>query len=144
MSANDVVQLLVLIAALAVAVPLLGGYMAKVYGGGSAPLDRVFTPIERAIYRVCGIDSKGEQRWRTYALSVLAFSAVSMLVLYGIQRLQGHLPLDPNNATGVPAPLAFNTAASFLTNTNWQNYLGETAMSTLTQMIGLTVQNFVS
>ena len=144
MSANDGVQLFVLIAALAVAVPLLGGYMAKVYGGGSAPLDRIFTPIERAIYRVCGIDSKGEQRWRTYALSLLAFSAVSMLVLYGIQRLQGHLPLDPNNATGVPAPLAFNTAASFLTNTNWQNYLGETAMSTLTQMIGLTVQNFVS
>jgi K+-transporting ATPase ATPase A chain len=144
MSANDWLQLGLVIVALGVTVPLLGGYMAKVYGGGSAPLDRVFSPIEHAIYRLCGIDPKGEQRWRTYALSVLAFSGISMLVLYGIERLQGHLPLDPSHATGVPAPLAWNTAASFLTNTNWQNYVPETTMSTLTSMIGLTVQNFVS
>ncbi len=144
MGLNDGAQLIILIVALAVSIPLLGGYMARVFGGGAAPLDRVFGPLERLIYRVCGIDPKGEQRWRTYALSLLAFSGVSMLVLYGIQRLQEHLPLNPGNAPTVPSPLAFNTAASFLTNTNWQNYSGETAMSLLTQMIGLTVQNFVS
>ena len=145
MGLNDGAQLIILIVALAVSIPLLG----HVHGAGllewrSAPVDRVFGPLERLIYRVCGIDPKGEQRWRTYALSLLAFSGVSMLVLYGIQRLQEHLPLNPGNAPTVPSPLAFNTAASFLTNTNWQNYSGETAMSLLTQMIGLTVQNFVS
>ena len=144
MGLNDVAQLVILIVALAVAIPLLGGYMARVFGGGSAPLDRVFAPLENLIYRICGIDPKGEQRWRTYALSLLAFSGVSVLVLYAIQRIQQHLPLDPSHAGAVPAPLAFNTAVSFLTNTNWQNYSGETAMSVLTQMIGLTVQNFVS
>ena len=144
MGVNDGVQLLILIVALGVSIPVLGGYMARVYGGGAAPADRVFGPLERLIYRTCGIDERGEQRWRTYATSLLVFSAVSMLVLYLIQRIQEHLPLDPSNAGAVPAPLAFNTAASFLTNTNWQNYSGETAMSILTQMIGLTVQNFVS
>ena len=130
MGLNDTAQLVILIVALAVAIPLLGGYMARVYGGGSAPGDRVFGPLEHLIYRICGIDPKGEQRWRTYALSLLAFSGVSVLVLYGIQRIQQHLPLDPNHAGAVPAPLAFNTAVSFLTNTNWQNYSGETAMPT--------------
>jgi K+-transporting ATPase ATPase A chain len=141
---NDGAQLAILIVALAVAIPILGGYMARVYGGGRAPGDRIFGPLERLIYRVCGIDPRGEQRWRTYATSLLVFSAVSMLVLYAIQRVQQHLPLDPSHAGAVPSPLAFNTAASFLTNTNWQNYSGETTMSILTQMIGLTVQNFVS
>ncbi len=110
MGLNDVAQLVILIVALAVAIPIFGGYMARVYGGGSAPFDRVFAPLENAIYRICGIDPKGEQRWRTYALSLLAFSAVSVLVLYAIQRVQQHLPLDPNHAGAVPAPLAFNTA----------------------------------
>ena len=144
MTGNDVAQLAILIVALAITIPLLGGYMARVFDGSRAPGERIFAPLERGIYALCGIDAKGEQRWRTYALSLLAFSGVSMLLLYGIQRLQGHLPLNPSHATGVPSGLAFNTAASFLTNTNWQNYSGETAMSTLTQMTGLTVQNFVS
>jgi K+-transporting ATPase ATPase A chain len=144
MSANDLVQFLVLIAALAISVPILGGYMAKVYGGGRAPGERVFAPVERLIYRATGIDAEGEQRWRNYALSLLSFSVVSMLFLYGIQRLQAHLPFNPAHVGTVAPPLAWNTAASFLTNTNWQNYSGESAMSIFTQMAGLTVQNFLS
>ena len=144
MVAHDWVQFVILVVALAVSVPVLGSYMAKVYGGEHAPGDRVFGPIERVIYRLTGVDAEGEQRWRTYAMSLLAFSAVSMLLLYGIQRVQGSLPLNPGGAPALTPPLAWNTAASFLTNTNWQNYSGESAMSLLTQMAGLTVQNFVS
>jgi K+-transporting ATPase ATPase A chain len=144
MTGNDALQLSLLIAALGVSVPILGSYMAKVYGGGAAPFDRAFRPVERVIYRVCRIDDEGEQRWRTYALSLLAFSLVSVLLLYAIQRIQAYLPLNGNGARNVAPPLAWNTAVSFVTNTNWQNYAGETAMSTLTQMVGLTVQNFVS
>ena len=144
MSANDWVQLALLIVALAITAPLLGLYMAKVFSSEATGLDRVFEPFEKLIYKVCGIDPKGEQRWRTYALSLLAFSGVSVLVLYLIQRIQGHLPLNPSHVSGVAPPLAWNTAVSFLTNTNWQNYAGESTMSVLTQMAGLTVQNFLS
>jgi K+-transporting ATPase ATPase A chain len=144
MQLNDWVQFAILVVALAVSVPILGTYMAKVFKGARAPGDRVFNPIERVIYRLTGVDAKGEQRWRTYAMSLLGFSAVSLLVLYGIQRLQAHLPFNPGHVAGVPSPLAWNTASSFLTNTNWQNYSGESAMSLFTQMAGLTVQNFVS
>jgi len=144
MHLNDWIQYVALIVALAVSAPILGSYMAKVFGGERAPGDRVFNPIERVIYRLTGVDAKGEQRWRTYAMSLLGFSVVSMLLLYGIERLQAHFPLNPGGMTGVPAPLAWNTAVSFLTNTNWQNYSGESTMSVFTQMAGLTVQNFVS
>ena len=106
--------------------------------------DRVFLPVERLVYRVCGIDPEREQRWTTYAFSLLAFSVVSVLVLYALQRLQGSLPFNPTDVGAVPVALAFNTAVSFVTNTNWQNYAGETTMSHLTQMAGLAVQNFVS
>jgi K+-transporting ATPase ATPase A chain len=109
-----------------------------------APGDRFFLPVERLVYRVCGIDESREQRWSVYALSLLAFSVVSVLLLYVLQRVQGGLPLNPNNMKGVPPALSFNTSVSFLTNTNWQNYAGESTMSYLTQMAGLTVQNFVS
>jgi potassium-transporting ATPase potassium-binding subunit len=144
MSGANRLQLAVLVGALFVTTPLLGVYMARVLGGGSAPGDRFFLPIERAIYRVTGVDPSREQRWNVYALSLLAFSAVSVVGLYLLQRLQGSLPLNPTNVAGVPPALAFNTAASFVTNTNWQNYGGESTMSHLTQMAGLTVQNFVS
>ncbi len=100
--------------------------------------------IERPIYRLCGIDPTREQRWTTYAQSLLAFSAVSVLVLYGLQRLQGSLPLNTTDVGAVPQALGWNTAVSFVTNTNWQNYAAENTMSYLTQMAGLTVQNFVS
>ena len=119
--------------------------MARVYGDGErAPGDRFFLPIERTIYRLCGVDERREQRWTTYAYSLLAFSLVSFLVVYAVQRLQGSLPFNPSGVSGVLPHLSFNTAVSFMTNTNWQSYGGETTMSHLTQMIGLTVQNFVS
>ena len=144
MTAAGWLQLLVVIALVAITTPLLGGYMAKVYGGGPAPGDRVFGPVEGAIYRLCRVDPESEQRWSTYTLALLAFSLVSVLVLYLQLRLQGHLPLNPDHARSVAPALSFNAAVSFLTNTNWQNYSGESTMAHLSQMAGLAVHNFVS
>ena len=138
---------LVLVALLTVTVPPLGRYMADVYGyraDGSAPGDRIFGPIERFVYRVCRIDAKREQRWNVYTLALIAFSLVSLLLLYGLQRIQGFLPFNPTDRTAVSPWGSWNVAVSFVTNTNWQWYSGEVSMSNLTQMIGLTVQNFVS
>ncbi len=144
MSGAAWLQFLVLIALVFAATPLLGGYMAKVYGGGGTPGDRIFGPVERLIYRATGVEPSREQRWTIYARSLLAFSAVSVLGLYLLQRVQSGLPVNPTDVPGVPEALAFNTAVSFTTNTNWQNYAGEITMSHLTQMMGLAVQNFVS
>jgi K+-transporting ATPase ATPase A chain len=144
MSASAWAQLLCLIALLAISTPLLGNYLAKVYGGDAAPGDRVFNPVERVIYRIARVDAKSEQRWQVYAYSLLAFSFVSGLVLYLQLRIQGSLPLNPDGLGAVQPTLAFNTAVSFLTNTNWQNYSGESTMSYLSQMAGLTLHNFVS
>ena len=138
---------LVLVFLLVVTVPPLGKYMADVYGyrkDASAPGDRFFNPIERFVYRVCGIDHKREQRWNVYTLALVAFSLVSLLLLYGLQRLQGSLPFNPTDRAGVTPWGSWNVAVSFVTNTNWQWYSGEISMSNLTQMVGLTVQNFVS
>ena len=146
MSAASWVELAALIVAVGLSTPVLGTYLARVYGPASTgrrPGDRVFLAIERPIYRLCGIDEDGEQRWTTYATSMLAFSVVSMLILYLQLRLQGHLPLNPDHFTSVAAPLSFNTAVSFVTNTNWQNY-GDGVMTQLTQMTGLAFHNFVS
>jgi K+-transporting ATPase ATPase A chain len=137
-------QLLLVVALLAVSTPLLGAYLAKVYSNGPAPGDRVFTVVDNAIYRMTGVDPEREQRWNVYALSLLAFSAVSVIVLYAQLRLQQHLPLNPDHIAGMSAGLSFNTAVSFLTNTNWQNYVGETGVTHLTQMAGLAFHNFVS
>jgi K+-transporting ATPase ATPase A chain len=138
-------ELLILVALLAVTVPLLGGYMAKVYDPslGKPSGDRVFRAIERPIYRICRVNPDSEQRWRTYAYSLLAFSVVSVLVLYAQLRLQGHLFLNPDHYKSVDPKLSFNTAVSFLTNTTWQAY-GDGVMSYLTQMTGLAFHNFVS
>lgn len=147
MSWQGFVQVGLLVVALGVSAPPLGRYMAAVYGSradGSAPGDRVFGPVERWIYRLLGIDARREQRWSTYALSLLAFSLASVLALYGLIRLQGVLPFNPTDRDAVSPWGAFNVAVSFVTNTNWQWYSGEVAMSHLTQMVGLTVQNFVS
>jgi K+-transporting ATPase ATPase A chain len=147
MSGAGLFQFVALLGVLALTAPPLGRYMATVYGSrddGSSPGDRVFGPIERGIYRLLRVDDKREQRWNTYAIALLAFSLSSFLVVYLIQRLQGSLPFNPTDRTGV-APLgAFNVAVSFMTNTNWQWYGGEGAMSHLTQMVALAVQNFVS
>ncbi len=144
MSTVSWLQLGALLLALGVSIPFLGRYMAAVFGGGAAPGDRVFGPVERLVYRLIGVNPEREQRWPTYAGSVLAFSVVSVLALYLLQRVQGSLPFNPTDAAAVPPALAFNTAVSFVTNTNWQNYAAENTMSHLTQMVGLAVQNFVS
>ena len=144
MSAASWLQFVALVVALGVSVPLVGRYLARVFDGGSAPGDRFFGPVERLAYRLTGVDPEREQRWPTYATSLLAFSAVSVLALYALQRFQSSLPFNPTGVDGVPPALAFNTAVSFVTNTNWQNYAGENTMSHLTQMVGLAVQNFVS
>jgi K+-transporting ATPase ATPase A chain len=145
MTTTTWLTLIALVVAIVATAPFLGRYMAKVYSTDErAPGDRFFLPIERFIYRISRVNPQSEQRWTTYAFSVLAFSVVSFLVLYAIQRLQGVLPFNPQEFEGPEPHLSFNTAVSFMTNTNWQSYGGETTMSYLSQMMGLTVQNFVS
>jgi K+-transporting ATPase ATPase A chain len=147
MSAPALVTLAVLVGLIVVTMGPLGRYMAAVYGSrddGTAPGDRLFAPVERIVYRAARIDPDREQRWTAYALSVLAFSVASAVGLYGLLRLQGHLPGNPEGFSGVRPTIAFNTAVSFVTNTNWQSYAGESTMSHLSQALGLTVQNFVS
>ncbi len=144
MSAVGWIQLLVLVAGVIALTRVLGPYLARVLSNGPAPGDRVLLPVERVVYRAAGIDPSREQPWTVYALSLLAFSGVSVLGLFLLQRVQGALFLNPTDVPGVPPALAFNTAASFVTNTNWQNYGGESTMAHLTQMSGLAVQNFVS
>jgi K+-transporting ATPase ATPase A chain len=145
MTGADWLDLGLLVGAIALTTPLLGGYLAKVYDPslGRPRGDRFFSAVERPIYRFCRIDPDGEQRWNIYMRSLLAFSFVSVLVLYFQLRLQGHLPLNPDHSKGVDPKLAFNTAVSFLTNTDWQAY-GDGAMSHLSQMAGLAFHNFVS
>jgi K+-transporting ATPase ATPase A chain len=144
MTAAGWAQLVALIVVIGVTAPLLGRYMANVYEGGPSRLDRVFGPVERVIYRACRIDPEREQRWNVYTLSVLAFSVVGILLLYLIQRIQSGLPFNPTDMANVAPALSLNTAVSFVTNTNWQSYAGESTLSHLTQMTGLTVQQFVS
>ncbi|XUY28764.1 potassium-transporting ATPase subunit KdpA [Agrobacterium sp. rho-8.1] len=134
---------LLFLAVLCVVKPL-GLYMAKVFSGERTFLSPVLQPIERGIYRAAGTSMDKEQNWLAYTLSMLAFSLASFLVLYAILRLQAYLPLNPQGFANVPPDLAFNTSVSFITNTNWQNYAGEATMSHLSQMAGLTVQNFLS
>lgn len=122
----------------------LGSYMAHVYQGERTFLNRIVGPIERFIYRILGMRADEEMDWKAYAVALLLFSFVGLLALYGLQRLQSVLPLNPQNLGAVKPDLSFNTAVSFVTNTNWQSYSGESTMSYLTQMLGLTVQNFLS
>ncbi|MEQ1757000.1 MAG: potassium-transporting ATPase subunit KdpA [Vicinamibacterales bacterium] len=144
MTLNGWLQILFFLLAVFAVTPLLGGYMARVFARQRTWLDPVLRPIERLIYRVTGVDEAREMRWTEYAVSLLLFSIVSMLVLYAMQRLQAVLPFNPQGFAGVPPALAFNTAVSFTTNTNWQAYSGESTMSYFTQMAGLAYHNFVS
>ncbi len=121
-----------------------GGYMTRVFSGERTPLSVVLRPVERGIYRLCGVDETQEQHWVTYAIAMLAFTFAGFVTLYGLQRLQNLLPFNPAGQDAVGQDLAFNTSVSFITNTNWQSYVPETTMSYLTQMAGLTVHNFVS
>ena len=144
MSGNDIVQIILFFGILLLLAKPLGVYMARVYEGKPSGLDRVLGPVERLFYRLCGIKPDEEMSWKKYAGSVLLFSAVGFFLIYLLQRLQGFLPLNPQKFPAVSADSSFNTAISFITNTNWQGYGGETTMSYLTQMVGLGVQNFVS
>jgi K+-transporting ATPase ATPase A chain len=122
----------------------LGLYMARVYQGESTFLDRALRPLEGLCYRLLGVDPREEMDWKTYTVATLVFSGISVLIVYLLQRIQGLVLLNPQKYGAIKPDLAFNTAISFVTNTNWQNYGGETTLSYLTQMVGLTVQNFVS
>jgi potassium-transporting ATPase potassium-binding subunit len=134
---------LVLALVLGCAIPL-SKFIADVYAGERTFLSPVIGPVERGFYRLAGVDPAREQDWFAYTIAMLVFSVAGFLSLYAIQRLQNFLPLNPRGFDAVPPDLAFNTSDSFITNTNWQNYSGETTMSHLTQMLGLTVHNFVS
>ena len=122
----------------------LGGYMTRVFNGERTFLSPLLRPIERGLYGLAGTGEREEQHWTTYTVALLLFNLAGFVALYLIQRLQGGLPFNPAGMSGVPSDLAFNTAASFVSNTNWQNYGGESTMSYLTQMLGLNVQNFLS
>src|SRR5208282_3695049 len=144
MMSNALIQVgIYFLLVLAVTVPL-GAYMTKVFSGERTFLDPVLRPIERLVYRSCGVQPGNEMTWVEYTISMLLFSFAGMLALYALERLQWYLPLNPQGLPGVPPALAFNTAASFTTNTNWQAYGGESTMSYLTQMAGLAFHNFVS
>jgi potassium-transporting ATPase potassium-binding subunit len=144
MTANGFFQLTFYVVVLIALAKPLGGYMARVYENRRVALDRILGPIERLIYRAAGVHSADEMGWKAYAIAMLLFNFLGLLVVYGLQRLQGALPLNPQGLGAVTPDSSFNTAVSFATNTNWQGYVGETTMSYLTQMLALTVQNFVS
>lgn len=152
MTLNGWLQILLFLAVVLALTKPLGLFMARVFGGERTFLHPLLRPVERLIYKLTGVDERREMRWTEYAAAMLLFSLVSMLLLYSIQRLQGILPLNPQNLPGVDSSLSstgfvgssFNTAASFTTNTNWQSYVPETTMSYLTQMLGLAYHNFAS
>lgn len=144
MTFNGWIQILVYCGIVFLLVKPLGGYMYRVFSGDRTFLSPILGPVERRLYRISGTSEREEQHWTTYAAALLFFNLAGFLVLYFLQRLQGSLPYNPAGMSAVEPGLAFNTAASFMTNTNWQNYGGESTMSYLVQTAGLTVQNFLS
>jgi potassium-transporting ATPase potassium-binding subunit len=144
MTANGWLQILLFLAVIFLITKPIGIFMTRVFNREHTFLDPVLRPLERLLYRVTAVDESHEMRWTEYCASMLLFSFVSMAVLYVIQRVQQFLPWNPQHLAAVAPDLAFNTAASFTTNTNWQNYVGETTMSYLTQMAGLAYHNFMS
>ena len=144
MSTNGILQLIVYVVVLVALVKPLGAFMARVYEGKPCGLDKILGPLERLIYRICGIDPTVEMSWTHYAYATLAVNFLGFAIVYGLLRLQYYLPLNPQQMAGTTPDLAFNTAVSFATNTNWQSYGGETTLSYLSQMLGLAVQNFLS
>jgi K+-transporting ATPase ATPase A chain len=144
MTALAGVQLLLYLGVILLLAKPLGIYMARVYEGRSSGLDRVLGPVERLLYRISGVHAHDEMDWKRYAFAMLLFNFVGFVFLFGLQRLQGSFPANLAHLPGVSPDLSFNTAMSFVTNTNWQSYSGEQTMSDLTQMLGLAVQNFLS
>ena len=146
MTANGWLQIFFLLLVVWVVTKPLGGFMARVFDRERTWLDPVMRPVEKIVYKLTGVDESHEMEWKEYALALILFSGVSMILLYVLQRVQqwAWLPWNPQKLPGVPPALAFNTAASFTTNTNWQNYVPETTMSYLTEMVGLAYHNWVS
>ncbi|CAN5716186.1 potassium-transporting ATPase subunit KdpA [soil metagenome] len=144
MTLNGWLQIALFCVLVTLIVKPLGFYMTRVFNGDRTPLSPVLGPLERGIYRLCGVDERREQGWVAYAVAMLLFSLAGFLSLYALMRLQAVLPFNPAGQSAVEQALAFNTAMSFVTNTNWQSYVPETTMSYLVQMAGLTVHNFVS
>src|SRR5262249_51987745 len=144
MTINGWLQILFFFALILAVTKPLGIFMTRVFDRKRTFLDPVLRPVERLIYRLTGVDERREMRWTEYAVAMLLFSGVSMIVLYGLQRLQAYLPFNPQRLANIEPSSSFNTAASFTTNTNWQSYVPEVTMSYLTQMAGLAYHNFVS
>ena len=144
MTVNGWLQIALYCVLLTLLVKPLGGYMTRVFAGERTLLSPLLRPLERGLYRLCGVDQADEQHWITYAVAMLAFTFAGFIVLYTLQRLQAVLPFNPQHLDAVSPDLAFNTSVSFVTNTNWQSYVPETTMSYLVEMAGLTVHNFVS
>src|ERR1700693_569487 len=144
MTANGWLQILLLLGVTLAVTKPLGIFMTRVFNREKTFLDPVLRPIERVVYRLTGVDEKHEMRWTEYAIAMLLFSGVSMALLYVIERTQKWLPFNPQKFANVDPALAFGTAASFTTNTNWQAYSGESTMSYFTQMAGLAYHNFYS
>jgi potassium-transporting ATPase potassium-binding subunit len=144
MTLNGWLQIAIVLATVLLAAVPLGAFMARIHAGKTTFLSPVLGPVERGFYALAGVDPAREQGWRAYASAMLLFNGAGFLLLYGILRLQGFLPLNPQGFGALSPDLAFNTAVSFVTNTNWQSYGGETTMSHFSQMVGLTVQNFLS
>ena len=142
MSLSGLLEIAVTLLAVVVAARPIGAYMADVLDNRCTFLTPILGPIERAFYRAAGVKAKDEQEWDVYAISMVLFGGACMLGLYAILRLQAWLPLNPQGFPGVPPDLAFNIAVSFVTNANWQSYGGETTLSHLSQMVGLTANNF--
>src|SRR5215471_842805 len=122
----------------------LGWYMTRVFNGERTFMSPLLRPVEAGLYAIAGVDEKREQHWLTYTIAMLLFHVGGFVILYAVLRLQGMLSFNPAGQSAVPEDLSFNTAISFLTNTNWQNYGGESTLSYLSQMLGLTHQNFLS
>ncbi|WP_455269487.1 potassium-transporting ATPase subunit KdpA [Rhizobium herbae] len=144
MTLNGWIQILIFCGIVILLIKPLGAYMTRVFSGERTSLSPLFVPIERGLYRLSGTSEKEEQHWTSYVFALLLFNLAGFAVLYALQRFQGALPFNPAGMTAVGPELSFNTATSFVTNTNWQNYGGESTMSYLVQMAGLTVQNFAS
>src|SRR5579862_7561242 len=144
MTANAWIQLGVFLIVLIAMVKPLGWYMARVYQGQPCGMDRILGWLERGFYRLAGVDPQAAMGWKAYTVAALLFNAIGLLALYALLRFQALLPLNEEHFGAVAPDLAFNTAASFATNTNWQSYGGETTLSYLSQMLGLCVQNLLS
>src|SRR5262249_47953526 len=144
MTVNGWLQIVIYAVLVAAPVIPLGAFMAKIFAGERTFLSPLLVPVETAFYRISGVDPAREHNWLSYAFALLLFNLVGFVLLYALQRLQGVLPFNPQGLAGVSPDLALNTSISFTTNTNWQNYGGESTLSYLVQMAGLTMHNFVS